>query len=292
MKALMVLRNAATLCRLQIALFAAYSAVTGYLLVPARSATTCVLLGLAVFLLAAGASGLNQYQERDIDARMERTRRRPLPAGAVSPMRALFFAALFIAVGIVTLYGSGGAAPALLGVLAVTWYNGVYTRLKRVTAFAAVPGAVVGMIPLAMGWTMGNGKLNDPRLLALCLLFFMWQVPHFWLQVLHHGEEYEQAGLPSLLTALNRKQISRITFVWICSAAAASLLLPLFGNLTTPLLYAPLLLSAAWIMFAGTRLMSGNRPQAHVPVAFRQLNIFILVIMTLLSAESVFMHML
>ena len=290
MTTLTTLRNAAVLCRVPIAFFAAYSAVTGYLLARGHSLPTCVMIALAVFVLAAGASAMNQFQERHIDARMERTRLRPLPAGVLSPLRALGIAALLIASGLILLYASGGAAPALLGVLAVAWYNGVYTYLKRATAFAAVPGAIVGMMPPAIGWTSGEGRLDDPRLFAICMLFFLWQVPHFWLQVLHHGEEYEHAGLPSLTASLDARRISRITFIWICSASAASLLLPLYGNLTAPVLYVPLLFSAVWILVKGASLLSGCRTTAPSLAAFRQMNIFILVVMSLLSAEGIFLR--
>jgi heme o synthase len=281
------LQQTACLCRAWIAFFAACAAVTGGLLASQQSYSIVGMTALAVFVLAAGASALNQYQERAIDARMKRTRHRPLPTRVISPSLALSIALLLIFAGLSLLALAGGEGPAFLGMIALAWYNGAYTYLKRVTAFAAVPGAIVGMIPPVIGWTAAGGRLTDPRLLIVCLLFFLWQVPHFWLQVLHHGEEYEQAGLPSLSKVLGKKQIVRITAIWICSTAAASLMLPLYGNLTSPLLYCPLLIAATWMMVKGVNLVAAQRTPDLWLAAFRHLNIFIFVVMSLLSTERI-----
>ncbi len=280
-----VLKHANALCRAPIAFFAAYAAMTGFLLAQQRSLADGVRAAVAILILAAGASVLNQYQERHIDARMERTRRRPLPIRVIVPSHALLIALALIAAGLAMLSLSTGKTPLMLGTLAILWYNGVYTYLKRMTAFAAVPGAIVGMIPPAIGWTAGGGSLMDPRIFAVSLLFFIWQVPHFWLQVLHHGEEYEQAGLPSLTRVLDKQQISRISFVWICAAITASLLLPLYGNLTSPLLYGALLFTAVGILLKSVKLVTAQRSPALTLALFRQLNIFILILMSLLSLE-------
>ncbi len=281
------LRSYARLCRTPLSLFAACSAGTGFLLGPHHFAVQALLPPAAVFLLACGASALNQYQEQDVDAKMERTRSRPLPSGIISPRQALASSALLIAGGEFVLAFTGSLTAVVLGVFAVLWYNGVYTRLKRLTAFAAVPGAVVGMVPPAIGWGAAGGAVTDPRLFVISFLFFLWQVPHFWLQVLHHGEEYEQAGLPSLTKVLDKRQIARITFVWICSTAVASLLLPLYGNLTSPLLYCPLLIAAVWMMVTGVKLVTARRAPAPALAAFRHLNIFIFIVMSLLSMEKI-----
>ena len=277
----------ACLCRAPMAFFAACAAATGGLLARHQSNSIVGVTALAVFFLAAGASALNQYQERAIDARMERTRLRPLPTRAISPSHALSLALLLIFAGLSMLALAGGKGPALLGIIALFWYNGAYTYLKRLTAFAAIPGAIVGMIPPVVGWTAAGGRLADPRLLIVCLLFFLWQVPHFWLQVLHHGEEYEHAGLPSLTKVLGKEQIARITFIWICSTAVASLLLPLYGNLTSPLLFCPLLSAAVWMMVKGVNLVTARRTPALSLAAFRHLNIFIFIVMSLLSLERI-----
>jgi len=293
MTAAAFLQHAACLCRAPIAFFAACATVTGSLLASHQTPSFVGVTAVAVFILAAGASALNQYQERDIDARMERTRRRPLPAGVISPSHALFIALLLIFVGLSMLALAAGKGPAFLGMIALLWYNGIYTYLKRVTAFAAVPGAIVGMIPPLIGWVAAGGSPADPRLLVVCLLFFLWQVPHFWLQVLHHGEEYEQAGLPSLTKVLSKGQIARITFIWICAAAVASLLLPLYGDLTSFLLYCPLLIAAAWMMVKGVNLVTvtARRTPALSLAAFRHLNVFIFIVMSLLSIEKVLGHL-
>ncbi len=285
------LKQAARICRAPIAFFAAYAAATGYILAPQRSLPSALMISFAVAVLAAGASVLNQYQERHIDARMERTRHRPLPAGLIRPAHALSAAVALISAGLALLAFRGGPAPAILGTAAVLWYNGLYTHLKRLTAFAAVPGAVVGMIPPAIGWIAGGGTPADPRLVIVCLLFFMWQVPHFWLQVLHHGDEYERAGLPSLTKLLDKTQIARITFAWICSTAVGCLLLPLYGSLTSPLLYGPLLFTSIWVMVKSVKLVAaGNTPALPLAV-FKQLNIFIFSVMSLLSVEKVLIHL-
>ena len=282
------LQSYTLLCRTPLSLFAACSAGAGFLLGPHQSAARALLPVTAVFLLACGASALNQYQEQDIDAKMERTRGRPLPSGVISRRQAAASSSALIVGGLSLLAFTGSMAAATLGVFAVLWYNGAYTRLKRITAFAAVPGAVVGMAPPAIGWVASGGDAADRRLFAVCFLFFLWQVPHFWLQVLHHGEEYEQAGLPSLTQVLTKRQLARVTFVWLCAAAAAGLLLPLYGAVTSPVLSYSLLPPAAWIVLQGLRIMNEHGAPKRSLSAFRHLNVYIVFVMVLLSVERIF----
>jgi protoheme IX farnesyltransferase len=180
-----------------------------------------------------------------------------------------------------------GAKAALLGLFALIWYNGIYTHLKKLTAFAAVPGAAVGMVPPAIGWVSAGGALLDPRLAAICFLFFLWQVPHFWLLILDNGKDYEQAGLPSLTRVMNRPQIARVTFVWIIAAAIAGLSLPFYGILRSPGFYFLLVPCAGWLIWNG-RVLMGKGPELSVsPALFKKINIFLLLIMSLLSLEHI-----
>jgi protoheme IX farnesyltransferase len=279
-----------TLCRVPISLFAACSAATGFFLAPGHRTVGVFLPAAAVFFLACGASALNQYQERAIDARMERTSGRPVPSGIFSPGEALAVSLALVIMGMSLLVYNGGAKAAVLGLAALLWYNGIYTGLKKVTAFASLPGAVVGMIPPAIGWTLAGGALLDTRLAAICFIFFLWQVPHFWLLLLTHGEEYERAGLPSLTRIMSKAQIGRVTFAWIVAASVASLALPLYHSVTSPLvciLFAPL---AAWLIWNERSLAGGWPPLPPSPVLFRKINIYLFLIMSLLSIDGILLR--
>jgi len=131
----------------RIATLATLSAAAAFSLV-APEPTQRVFLPLGgLFLLACGCGALNQYQERDLDALMPRTRIRPLPAGEIRPREALRFAVCLILSGTFLLQRGGGTAAAVLGLAAVILYNGAYTGLKSRTALALLPGAAVGAIP-------------------------------------------------------------------------------------------------------------------------------------------------
>ncbi len=280
-----------TLCRIYISLFAACSAATGFFLAPGHRAAGVFIPSLAVFILACGASALNQFQERDIDSRMERTRDRPVPSGIIRPGAALFLAFALIITGLALLSYDGGSGASGLGLAALIWYNGVYTGLKKVTAFASLPGAVVGMIPPAIGWTSAGGTILDARLGALCFVFFLWQVPHFWLLLLTRGEEYERAGLPSLTKVLSKAQISRVTFAWIVAASIASLALPLFGSVTSPAVCLAFVPLAAWLIW-NERFLAGRRPLLPPsPAPFRNINIYLFLVMSLLSIDRVLLSL-
>jgi len=278
------------LCRIYIALFSAGSAAVGWMLFRGRPDAAVSIPGGAVFLLACGASALNQIQERTIDAAMERTRKRPLPSGLFSPKKAVALAMLLIVAGL-GLAAAAGAVPFALSLISLFWYNGLYTYLKRATAFASVPGAVVGMIPPAIGWTSAGGGLLDGRLGIVCVLFFLWQIPHFWLLLLKHGEEYERAGLPSLTRVMPKQQIARITFAWIVAASLGSLALPLYGSLRSPLACFSLVPLAAWVIGNGKTLITRHSMPYPAPRLFRTINLYLLLLMTLLTLDSVLLRL-
>ncbi|OGP98915.1 MAG: hypothetical protein A2026_07640, partial [Deltaproteobacteria bacterium RBG_19FT_COMBO_46_12] len=204
------------LTKVKISLFTTLSTSAGFILTGQGLSQEMILPVLGVLFLASGSCALNQYQERWQDQRMERTQGRPLPSKKLSPFTALKISIGLLLFGSILLYvGAPGSALAL-GLFAVFWYNGVYTLLKRKSAFAAVPGALVGAIPPVIGWISGKGFFSlDPQILAVSFFFFIWQVPHFWLFLLIFDRDYEKAGLPSLTKIFTSAQLRRITFVWI-----------------------------------------------------------------------------
>jgi protoheme IX farnesyltransferase len=216
---------------------------------------------------------------------MQRTRHRPLPDGIIDPRNALTMAIVLIVCGVIPL-SMIDPVVAAIGAIAVLWYNVLYTPLKRTTAFAAVPGALVGALPPVMGWLAGGGNISDPRIFALAILFFLWQIPHFWLLLLRNAAQYEQAGLPTLTSIIPQERLSRITLLWIAAAAVASLAMPLFGIVRSPYAYVPLVILAVWVSGSGLGIIIGNTATAALLPAFRSVNIFILLFMLLAVFDS------
>ncbi|MBK8884580.1 MAG: UbiA family prenyltransferase [Bacteroidales bacterium] len=131
--------------------------------------------------------------------------------------------------GTVILFTAGNLKAAIIGLVTIFWYNIIYTYSKRITAFAVVPGAITGALPPLIGWVAAGGGEWDKTIIFLEFLFFTGQIPHFWLMILKYGEEYKNAGMPSLTSVFNPVQINRLTFIWTVSSVAAALLLCYFG---------------------------------------------------------------
>jgi heme o synthase len=272
------------LCRIKVSLFSAFSAVTGCLLISPYADFRLVRLAAGVLMLACGSSALNQYQERDIDTLMIRTMNRPLPSGSIFRVRALLLSLVLISAGS-ALLAAGRWETALLGLFTVVWYNFVYTPLKRKTAFAIIPGGIVGAAPPAIGWVYAGGLFLDPRLAVLCFFFFMWQVPHFWLFLLDHGEEYERAGLPSLTSIFDRDQIVRMSFVWISSMAVSCIFISACGVTRSLPVNISLVAVSIWLIGNGIRLLHKRVKKADCSFAFKGMNTGMVLVMIILAAD-------
>jgi protoheme IX farnesyltransferase len=285
--------DALALTKWKISSVAALSTLTGAVLFSVRYGSSPRVLApvAGTLLLAFGACALNQVQERRIDAQMERTRGRPLPAGRALPGEALALAVALLAAGLGVLAAGAGPTATLLGAAAAVWYNGVYTYLKRVSAFAALPGALVGAVPPLLGWTAAGGALLDFRALALGAFFFVWQVPHFWLLLLRRGEEYRRAGLPSLSARFSPDQLSRITLAWLTATGAVALAMPLFQLATRA---TALACFAAGVVLVGSNaaafLLPAVTRAAALRYAFRSVNVYLIILMAVLAVGRL-MHL-
>jgi protoheme IX farnesyltransferase len=148
---------------------------------------------LGTGLAVVGAAAFNQLLEIDRDAKMRRTRNRPLPAGAISRTHAFLFALVATAAGLGILNEFVNPLTSLLGLANVLLYTLVYTPLKPRTSLSTLVGAVCGALPPVMGWTGAADSLSiDAALLGLIL--FVWQIPHFLSFVWLYREEYANAG--------------------------------------------------------------------------------------------------
>jgi protoheme IX farnesyltransferase len=271
--------------KIKISLLAALSTAMGYLLATGTITIHVLVPTAAVFLLACGSCALNQYQEREIDRWMERTKSRPIPSGRLSPETALWISIGLILSGALILLFGAGDLTLPLGLFAVLWYNLIYTPLKQKTAFAAVPGALVGVVPPALGWVAGGGRILDPRIAGVALFFFIWQIPHFWLLLLDASKDYENAGLPSITKIFSTDQIKRVVFIWLLSTAASSLILPLFGLSKLFFTYLFLVAAASWLFWVAIIFLKSYPQHISLRPIFTTLNSYVLMVTSLLSLD-------
>jgi protoheme IX farnesyltransferase len=176
-----------------------FTALAGMVLAPGALHPVLAVSAILCIAVGAGASGaINMWYERDIDALMERTRDRPIPAGRMEPGTALGFGVV-LAVGAVAVLGlaANWTAAALLA-LTIAFYVFVYTVwLKRRTAHNIVIGGAAGAFPPIVGWAAVSGEIGLGAI-ALFALIFMWTPPHFWALALYRRGDYQRAGVPML----------------------------------------------------------------------------------------------
>ena len=159
---------------------------------PDYGALLATLIGTA--LAAGGTIALNQLLEREVDARMERTRLRPLPDGRLQPLEALAFGAAITSAGLLLLTFAVNALSGLVAAVIVSSYLFLYTPLKRKTSLCSVVGAVPGALPPVIGWAAARGELGLGGWLLFAILF-LWQIPHSLAIACLYREDYARAGL-------------------------------------------------------------------------------------------------
>ncbi|MDX1284217.1 MAG: protoheme IX farnesyltransferase [Draconibacterium sp.] len=218
--------------KVRISLPIALSALTGYVLFTRDIDSQGWLLVLGVFFMACSSSVINHWQERDVDAQMPRTKDRPIPSGKISANGALMIAIVFAVIGSIVLYFTNPIMALVLSWVTLFFYNAVYTPLKKVSAFAVIPGSMVGALPPMIGWAGAGGNLTSEVILLVAAFFFIGQIPHFWLLLLMFGEQYKLAQLPSLNQIFTPLQIKRVTYTWVLTTLASAFLVIFFviGN--------------------------------------------------------------
>lgn len=274
------------LTKYRVSLFATLSASVGFILANQGISLSMIIPMIGIFLLACGSCGLNQYQEREHDQWMERTKGRPIPSKKILPMKALILSFALILSGALILFLGTNKIGFGLGVFAILWYHLVYTPLKRKTPFAVIPGALVGAIPPMIGWVSGGGHLFDSRLLAISFLFYIWQVPHFWILHFYFERDYEKGGFPALTRIFTQPQFNRILFIWVFATGVASFITPWFGILKSPLIIGGLFGIGGWLLWKALRLLIAGYQMPYGLSLFKSLNTYILLVMVFFSLDS------
>ncbi|MCB9893130.1 MAG: protoheme IX farnesyltransferase [Planctomycetes bacterium] len=191
-----------------------------------------VVLGatlLGVSLVAAGTAALNQYIERENDARMQRTRNRPLPSGRMQPREALAFGLLTIVGGSLIVAFGVNLLAAGLTALTSAIYLLIYTPLKTRTTLNTLVGAIPGALPPMIGWAAARGRIDLPAFVLFAILF-TWQLPHFWSIAWLYREDYKRGGMRMLSVEDNDGgMLARQISLWCLALIVTSMLPVLVG---------------------------------------------------------------
>lgn len=182
--------------------------------VVAREWTWLEALGtlVAVALSVSGAGSLNMWWERELDARMSRTRNRPLPSKRLEPFVALALGFVLCGLSLPLMFHFGGTVATVLTAVAIVSYVAIYTPLKQRSSWALPIGAVPGAMPTLMGYTAVSGAIDDVSLVLFAILFW-WQLPHFLAISIYREKEYAGAGYAIVPTALGLTWTRRLTIL-------------------------------------------------------------------------------
>lgn len=272
--------------KVRISLPIALSALVGYTMKTGWLSGEVWMLITGVFLMSCSSAAINHIQEYKTDALMPRTKNRPIPSGKISVKGAILVAFSFFFYGALILLTSFPPIVFFTSFLTLLSYNVIYTPLKKVTAFAVVPGSLVGALPPYIGWFAGGGNLVDERILWVALFFFIGQIPHFWLLLLMFGKEYTLAGYPSLNSVFNDNQIKRLSYTWILATIATAFVVAIKVLQGSTVLFF-LLLYIFYLLFS---LTAGILIKKDIPVraSFLKLNFLYLLMMILLIVDSIY----
>lgn len=224
---MITLKQFLILTKFRLSFVVSLSLVFGFILAKNSIDFSIINPFLAVLLLALGVSALNQVQEYKEDALMPRTKNRPVASGAISVQKGLFISIALMVLGFVFVYLSLQFLGVIIFAFVVLTYNLLYTKAKKITVYAAVFGAILGVIPPLIGWLSANGQISDLGFIALGLFYFIWQIPHFWLLTLKYHKEYEKASFPTVAKKFGVEGLERITFVWLLLTLISGLFLVL-----------------------------------------------------------------
>jgi heme o synthase len=176
-----------------------FTGLCGMLVAPGHINPLIAFISIICITLASGASGaINMWYERELDAKMERTKNRALPLGKIKPENALDFAGVLAAFSVITMAFAVNIISAFLLLSAILFYVFIYTMwLKPRTPLNIVIGGAAGAFPPMIGWVSVTGSITIEPIILFAIIFF-WTPPHFWALSLYRNEDYKRAGIPMM----------------------------------------------------------------------------------------------
>ena len=241
------------------------------------------LIGTA--LVAGGTNAWNQIRERDVDARMARTRRRPLPSGRLTPAAAVWFATTITIAGVAYLAVRVNLVTATLAALTFASYVLLYTPLKRKTSLNTLVGAVPGALPIVGGWTAAGGSLGV-AVAALFWILFLWQLPHFLALAWLYRDDYRASGLRMLSVDDDTgTDTGRMAMLYAVALLPISLVPTLVGVTGVWYFFGAIVLGLAYLA-AGTGLLVGATPARAWRLFFASI-VYLPALLTLMVLDKV-----
>jgi protoheme IX farnesyltransferase len=204
-------------------------------------------------LMASGTAALNQWYEREADAKMRRTKDRPLPAGRITPAKALGFGVLLSVLGFVELAWGANPLAALLGAFTLVTYLFAYTPLKQRSKHSTTVGAIPGAMPPLIGYAAAAGTLT-PEAWILGAILFLWQFPHFYSIAWLYRDDYARAGIRMLPVVEPDGESTARQIVLYALALIPISLLPKFFGMAGNLYLAGALALGLWFVYSGVRV--------------------------------------
>jgi heme o synthase len=222
---------------------------------PSFSIAFWTLLG--GFLAAGGSGAINQYIDRLDDEKMQRTQKRPIPAGRLTPAEGLAFGVGIALLSFFLLVAFVNFIAALLSLAGIIYYVLIYSIfLKKTTVQNIVIGGGAGAIPPLVGWAAATGGLNIPSLFLFAVIF-MWTPPHFWALSIVRSKDYARAGVPMLPVVRGEAETRWQIFLYTVELVALTLVLPIFGLGGAVYLIGALLLGL-WLLWAAWKVWKGS----------------------------------
>jgi protoheme IX farnesyltransferase len=266
------------------------SALFAYIMAKGEIGLDMFLATFSVLLVAMGVSTLNQVQEYREDSKMERTKNRPIAAGRMSPRTGVVISVVLILLSLVLIYTLLGLTGINFFAFAFIWYNLMYTPMKKRSALAVVPGAILGVIPPAIGWLVAGHSLFELEFIALAVYYFIWQVPHFWLLVMLFHGDYKDGGYPTAMRLFGEGTLQRLTFVWLILTIHAGVFLvytfSVYSNITIALSVA----LGVWAFLTSIKLLKKEFKLTDARAIFWKINAAFLGIIILLSIDEYVKH--
>ncbi|WP_100614133.1 heme o synthase [Confluentibacter citreus] len=213
--------------KMRLAISVVFSSLAGYLLgVDVVDFKVLVLLAFGGYFMVGASNAFNQIIEKDLDALMDRTKNRPIPAGRMSVNTAFIIASIFTLLGMIILY-TINKQTAMFGAISIFIYTCVYTPLKTKTPLSVFVGAIPGAIPFMLGWVAATDNFGiEPG--TLFALQFFWQFPHFWAIGWFLFEDYKKGGFFMLPTGKQDRGTAVQTIMYTIWTLIVSII-PVFG---------------------------------------------------------------